>query len=446
MYEYEDEEPGTRARAIFGGLAPRKQYLSVEERVAKSHNPTVPILLVGSMAMSLAAVSTGVIDVVTPEHKPDASTGGNRTLAAASTAVKVAALPAPASYTVAKGDTVSGIAKRYGLSTATVLALNGLRTTSLIFPGQVLKLLSGSAPAAVAPTPIATAPAPSATGSYTIAKGDTISRIAAKYGVTTQAMLTANSLSWSSIIYPGQKLVIPGQAAATPAPVLDAAPVSSVTPTPTPAVTPVVVPTPAVAVNGSYVIQSGDNLSKIAAKFGVTLTSLLGANGLSTSSIIYSGRTLVIPGVATTTVTAGVTAGITLLSDEQEANAAVIISVGRELGVPDYGIVIALATAMQESSLRNISYGDRDSVGLFQQRPSYGWGSVAQLTTPSHAARLFYGGPSNPNKGVTRGLLDISGWQSLTLTQAAQKVQVSAYPTAYAKWEASARVWFSDLG
>ena len=187
-------------------------------------------------------------------------------------------------------------------------------------------------------------------------------------------------------------------------------------------------------------------LSKIAAKFGIPLSSVLSANGLTTSSIIYTGRTLVIPGVATTTTTAGVTGGITLLSDEQEANAAVIISVGRELGVPDYGIVIALATAMQESSLRNISYGDRDSVGLFQQRPSQGWGTVAQLTTASHAARLFYGGASNPNKGVTRGLLDISGWQSLTLTQAAQKVQVSAHPDAYAKWEASARFWLSDLG
>jgi LysM repeat protein len=402
--------------------------------------------------MSLAGAATGVIDVVTPEHKPDTSTDGDRTLASAGTAVKVAALPAPATYKVVKGDTVSGIAARYGLSTSKVLSLNGLSAKSLIFPGQALKLTSTTATAAVAATPIATAPA--STGSYTIAKGDTVSRIAAKYGVTTQAVLTANGLSWSSIIYPGQRLVIPGQSAATPTPVLDATPVSSVTPvssttpvqTPVPAVPAVVVPTPAVAVNGSYVIQSGDNLTKIATKFGVTVTSLLSANGLTTSSIIYSGRTLVIPGVATTTTTAGVTSGITLLSDEQEANAAIIISIGRELGVPDYGIVIALATAMQESSLRNISYGDRDSVGLFQQRPSYGWGSVAQLTTPSHAARLFYGGPSNPNKGITRGLLDITGWQSLTLTQAAQKVQVSAYPTAYAKWEASARVWFSDLG
>ena len=452
MYEYDDDvEPGTRARAIFGGLAPRKQLETPEYKASRSHNPTMPILLVGSMAMSLAGAATGVIEVVKPEHKPDTSTDGDRALATASTAVKVAALPAPATYTVAKGDTVSAIAKRYGLTTSTVLSLNGLSTNTLIFPGQKLKLVKATAPAAVAAAPIAAAPTSVATGSYTIAKGDTIGRIASKFGVTTQAVLTANGLSWSSIIYPGQKLAIPGKGAA--APVLDAKPVSSVTPAPTPPVVvppvvvpPVVAPAKPVAVNGSYVIQSGDNLTKIATKFGVTLSALLSANGLTTSSIIYGGRTLVIPGVATTTTTAGVTAGITLLSDEQEGNAAIIISVGRELGVPDYGIVIALATAMQESSLRNISYGDRDSVGLFQQRPSYGWGTVAKLTTPSHAARLFYGGPTNPNKGITRGLLDIAGWQSMTLTQAAQKVQVSAYPTAYAKWEASARVWFSDLG
>src|SRR5690606_12245075 len=98
------------------------------------------------------------------------------------------------------------------------------------------------------------------------------------------------------------------------------------------------------------------------------------------------------------------------------------------------------------SSLRNIPYGDRDSVGLFQQRPSAGWGSVDQLMDPVHSARLFYGGPSNPNKGKTRGLLEIPGWQGMTVTQAAQAVQISAYPNAYAKWEASAWAWLAQLG
>ena len=122
-------------------------------------------------------------------------------------------------------------------------------------------------------------------------------------------------------------------------------------------------------------------------------------------------------------------------------NAAVIVEVGRSMGVPDYGIVIALATAAQESTLRNLSWGDRDSVGLFQQRPSQGWGTVAQLTDPWEPSRRFYGGPGVP----TRGLLDIPGWQSMPLTVAAQAVQISAYPDAYAKWESSAWAWLGEL-
>jgi hypothetical protein len=128
------------------------------------------------------------------------------------------------------------------------------------------------------------------------------------------------------------------------------------------------------------------------------------------------------------------------------ANARIIIQVGRELRVPNRGLIVALAAAMQESSLRNITYGDRDSVGVFQQRPSTGWGTRSALLDVAHASRLFFGGPSNPNKGKTRGLLDIPGWQSMTVTQAAQKVQISAYPNAYAKWEKSATAWLAQLG
>ena len=121
-------------------------------------------------------------------------------------------------------------------------------------------------------------------------------------------------------------------------------------------------------------------------------------------------------------------------------------NVSTVMGTAQAGGVIALAAAMQESGLENLAYGDRDSVGLFQQRPSAGWGTVAQLENPTYAAELFFGGPSNPNKGRTRGLLDIPGWQSMTVTQAAQAVQISATPNAYAKWEASARAWLAQLG
>jgi hypothetical protein len=126
-------------------------------------------------------------------------------------------------------------------------------------------------------------------------------------------------------------------------------------------------------------------------------------------------------------------------------NASTIVSIGRELGVSDYGLVIALAAAAQESTLRNIDFGDRDSLGLFQQRPSMGWGSRERLLDPAWAVRTFFGGPRNPNAGLTRGLLDIPNWKSMTVTQAAQAVQISAYPDAYAKWETSAWAWLDQL-
>lgn len=111
----------------------------------------------------------------------------------------------------------------------------------------------------------------------------------------------------------------------------------------------------------------------------------------------------------------------------QVGNAATIISVGVSRRLPARAWVIAVATAMQESSLRNLSGGDRDSVGLFQQRPSQGWGSVEQLTDPVQTAGKFYD-----------KLLTVANWQTLPLTEAAQAVQISATPEAYAQWEPDA--------
>ncbi|MGW5666423.1 C40 family peptidase [Micromonospora sp. NPDC003776] len=112
---------------------------------------------------------------------------------------------------------------------------------------------------------------------------------------------------------------------------------------------------------------------------------------------------------------------------EQLETAATIIDVGVAKGVPRWGWVIAVATAMQESGLRNLPHlGDRndhDSVGVFQQRPSQGWGSLAQLSKPAYQAGEFFD-----------KLLTVPGWESMPLTQAAQAVQASAFPDAYAKW------------
>lgn len=121
--------------------------------------------------------------------------------------------------------------------------------------------------------------------------------------------------------------------------------------------------------------------------------------------------------------------GQVTLDDEQMANAATITAVGIRDKIPERGIVVALATAYQESGLENLPDGDRDSVGLFQQRPSQGWGDADELQDPRTAALNFY-----------RSLRKVKGWKGMRVTDAAQKVQRSAYPGAYEKWADEAAV------
>jgi murein DD-endopeptidase MepM/ murein hydrolase activator NlpD len=120
--------------------------------------------------------------------------------------------------------------------------------------------------------------------------------------------------------------------------------------------------------------------------------------------------------------------GVSGYDADQMRNAAIIIQVGQQLKVPPRGWVIGIATAIQESALRNLpdlgAHNDHDSIGPFQQRPSQGWGSPAQLLDPAYTARKFF-----------EKLLTVPGWQSKALTNVAQTVQVSAYPDAYAKHE-----------
>lgn len=116
------------------------------------------------------------------------------------------------------------------------------------------------------------------------------------------------------------------------------------------------------------------------------------------------------------------------LDAEQLRNAQTIMRVGYSMGASQRDIIIGLMTAMQESTLRNLDYGDRDSLGLFQQRPSQGWGSPSQVRNPVYAARKFF-----------ENLLRLDDRGRMRLTEAAQAVQRSAFPDAYAKWESLAR-------
>ncbi|MEU8335131.1 hypothetical protein [Micromonospora tulbaghiae] len=119
------------------------------------------------------------------------------------------------------------------------------------------------------------------------------------------------------------------------------------------------------------------------------------------------------------------------LNDEQTANVKAIIAATKKAGMDERAAVVSIATALQESKLENLGHlGDRndhDSQGLFQQRPSSGWGTVEQITDPEYSTTAFL-----------KGLKQVDGWQDMPLTKAAQTVQVSAYPDHYAQWEKQA--------
>ncbi|WP_230208889.1 hypothetical protein [Nostocoides sp. HKS02] len=118
----------------------------------------------------------------------------------------------------------------------------------------------------------------------------------------------------------------------------------------------------------------------------------------------------------------------------QTAYAATIEAVAERRGLPARAATIAIATAIQESKLRNLKYGDLDSVGLFQQRPSQGWGTTEQILDPVYATNRFYD-----------ALVKVHGYETMKITEIAQKVQKSAYPDAYASHEQEGRLLASTL-
>lgn len=306
-------------------------------------------------------------------------------------AFRPAQVAAPAEYTVARGDTISGIAGKFGLDTYAVLALNELQANTIIYPGQKIRLgAPGAAPEPQAPA----APAPTAAAAggsvYTVKSGDTLGAIAARLGVKLSEVFGWNGLNLGSIIYPGQQIKIGGSTAA-PAPSAPAAP-APVAPASTPAA-----PAP-----GSYTIKSGDTLSGIAARNGVKLADVLSANRLTMSSIIYPGQKLALPGTsiapASTPPAATVTplvpstflgftypAAVVNSANENKAllNAspvpsreemkAIVADTARRMGVDPS---LALAFAYQESGFNHRSVSPANAIGTMQVIPSSGeWAS-----------------------------------------------------------------------
>jgi len=169
----------------------------------------------------------------------------------------------------------------------------------------------------------------------------------------------------------------------------------------------------------------------VALAVAVALTILVVAVKLTLDRPTPLIGTPAVPGDQCTAVAGNYTGS---MDAEQAGNAAIIAGESIRRGLPPRAATIALVAAWQESGLRNLDHGDRDSVGLFQQRPSQGWGSVEQIMDPWYAAGKFYD-----------ALVKVKGWQAISVNDAAQAVQRSGYPNAYGQHESAGRAWASNL-
>ncbi|WP_156759272.1 LysM peptidoglycan-binding domain-containing protein [Microbacterium karelineae] len=410
--------------------------------------PTVRVLAAAPVAMTGAvALALGAVPAVAAEPDSRALTRAQQDRASAAFA-KLAATSAPrpgyasgaagvAVHTVRAGETITGIAIRHGLRTVDLLTWNGLSWSSIIHPGDELTLRAPSA----APAAPDGGGAHASGATHTVQAGDTLWAIAQHYGVSVRALSEANDLGAAAVIFPGQELTIPGAGdGGTGGGSDDSGSEDSGSGQPA-----------APAGDGTYTVEAGDTLWAIAAEHGLSVGELLDLNDLDDGAIIYPGQELVVeradpepePDRVPSIYDSPEYDLQAILNAPQAENATLIIGVGRDLGVPESGIAIALATAMVESSLRNLDWGDRDSVGLFQQRPSAGWGDAEDLLDRGVSTRAFFLGAAD---GSTRGLLDIPGWQAMGFGEAAQAVQISAFPDRYDRWRVAAYGWLAQHG
>ncbi len=385
--------PSTPAAAQVRKNAPASRRIH-----AAVTSAAIPAVILSSVVLAepATAAPTSPIQLRLPNTLPAQlpATGGAGLIAAAQVPAAIpGGLPlakTPSTYTVRSGDTISAIAARHGLNTGKLLQINGLKSHSLIFPGQKIKLSGSTQSSSHKPAPVTgkhTAPKTSSGSSYVVRSGDTLSAIAARHGVSLGSVLSANRLNMSSIIYPGQKITISGKTSNP----------GSTKPASTP-VKKTSQPKPSGA--RTYTVVPGDTLSAIAARHGVSLGTILSANGIRATDIIRPGQKISLGGTAKVTKTSNpaptnlvpstflnytypekvvAQANVnkqtlnSLPAPTREQMKAIIADTARQLGVDP---ALALAFSYQESGFNQRAVSPANAIGAMQVIPSSGeWAS-----------------------------------------------------------------------
>ena len=328
----------------------------------------------------------------------------------AGTAVpSAAAAPAPATtnyYVVQSGDYLYGIANKLGVKLSDLLTTNSMTVSSLIYPGMRLVVPAGGRVPATT-----TAPSPT---SYTVVSGDSLIGISLKLKVSLSSLLTLNRLTTSSLIYPGMKLAVPAGAVTQQSPTASN-------------------PAPVTSSGLVYVIKSGDTLIGIASRTKVTLSALLSLNRLTTSSFIYPGMRLNVPAGGVLPASSSPSTPTTLPSGDSSVStrlAPVIAFARAQLGKP-YQFFSAGPNSYDCSGLTMAAYAE---IGI--SLPHYS-GAQARLglavdwrTAPVKPGDLVVL-ESYPGSGIVSHIgIAISGNQYIHAASPAEGVKISMIPTS----------------